>query len=158
MRAGSPGGGGRSSLGSCSIVGEGLIGRENDAPQAFAKRGAHDRGGPRGRADRDRLARPVDLVITTLGRSDGLRQEGELLREHLLERAMAGEEAVAHEECLLAVSDHVALRAPVVIRLGLPGDPHGRDDQLERKQECKRAGHGSDDIEPCRRFRSLHSP
>ena len=94
---------------------EGLIRCEHDAADAFAKRGAHDRHTVRF-ADRDGPALHVNDVITAGGRSDRVGQVGQFLVEHLLERSIRCEKAVAHEYGLLSATDHFAIELPVVER------------------------------------------
>ncbi len=105
-------------------VGVGLIGRHDHAADSLAEDGAHHRCGAR-LADGDHAARPVDLVIAAGGGSDRLLQEFQFLREDLFQRAVRREQAVAHEDGLLAALDHLALRAPVVIAGPLLGGGGG---------------------------------
>src|SRR5690606_36482104 len=52
-----------------------------------------------------------------LRRADRVGQKLQLVREDLFECAIGGEQAVTHEDGLLPVANHVALRGPVVVVL-----------------------------------------
>jgi len=112
-------------LGEGVDVGEGLVRRHHHASDALAE-GGPDRGRvarPTVAPDRDRATLPVDHVVAALGGADGVAQVGELLLEDLVERAVRGEEPVAHEDRLDPVLDHVPVPRPVVeVALLLGGD------------------------------------
>ena len=118
---GSPGGGGMTSDGSLLDRLEPLFGRQDHAADTIAKGGAHDGCWARVGTDRDCPSNTVDRVVATGCRADRLRQERQLLGEDLLERPVTREQAVAHDERLLPVTDHLALRGPVVVSLDLLG-------------------------------------
>ena len=96
---------------------EGLVWCEDHAADSLAERRPHARRTVPG-ADGHGPAALVDLVVAARGRPDGVRQERQLLREDLLQRAVRGEQPVAHQDRLLAVAHHPPLVLPVVV--GLP--------------------------------------
>jgi len=62
-------------------------------------------------------------------------QKGELLSEHLLEGPVGRKQAVAHEDGLLAVLDHVPIEAPVVVRLLLLAAGGSRKEKRKREEK-----------------------
>ena len=119
-----------------------LVGRENHAADALAERRAHP-GRAVPVADDHRLARGVDLVVAALGRPDRLGQERQLLREDLLDRPVRGEQAVAHEDGLLPLADHLPLLLPVVVGFLLLRAGAAPEQQRARERSDQDVSHRS---------------
>ncbi len=72
-----------------------------------------------------------------------MTQKRELLREHLFQSAVGREQAVTHEDGLLAVPDHVPVEAPIIVSFLLLLSDNGRGmNEHESKEQSNETHHG----------------
>ena len=97
-----------------------LIRRHDDTADPFAEGRANGRSPSRPSYDH-RLEVPIDDVVPAAWSADRLWQKGQLLSENLFESPVGCEQAVTHEDGLLAMLDHVPVESPIVVRFLLLG-------------------------------------
>ncbi len=115
-----------------------LVGRHGDTSDTFTKRGAHHWTRLRS-ANGNGLSIPVHVKFVTsdhaarLAKSIVALEIGEFLLGDLLERTVAREQPVAHEEGLHAIPDHVAIGEEIVVVFFLLGVNAGVQNESQRK-------------------------